>query len=169
MSNETIAAAAAVFSALIAVLATVVTFHQTRKHHAESMKLSQYIAITQRVFDVDMLFILNPKLRPYFYECRVVDQRADVQQITAIAEYILDFYSTVQEHERLLTSLETPSWTEWRVFIADGFRGSPFLCSYFEQNAAWYEDGLMEIYRPVARERQEIVLRQRDALAQSDA
>ena len=126
MPNETIAAIAAVVSALIAVLATVVTFRQTRRHHAESLNLSQYIAITQP-------------------------------------------YSTVQEHERLLTSLETPSWAEWRTFIADGFRGSPFLCSYFEQNAPWYEDGLMEIYRPVARERQEVLLRQRRALPQSGA
>jgi hypothetical protein len=167
--HETIAAAAAVVSAVIALAAMAVTFHQARKHHAQSMKLSQYIAITQRVFDVDMLFVQNPSFRPYFYERRLVDDASNLQQVTAIAEYILDFYSTVQEHERLLASQETPSWEEWRAFIADGFRWSPFLCAFFEQNAAWYEEGLMSIYRPVAKDHQELIARQRKALARSDA
>ncbi|MBB5501236.1 hypothetical protein [Paraburkholderia sp. MM5384-R2] len=84
---------------------------------------------------------------------------------TAVAEYILDFYSTIQEHERLLTSQKIPSWDEWKSFIADGFRDAPFLCHYFEQNASWYEEGLMKIYGPVARERQELIIRQRSALS----
>jgi predicted RNase H-like nuclease len=85
------------------VTALWVTNNISRKHHVESLKLSQYIAITQRVFDVDMLFVKNPDLRSYFYESKLVTTNCNIQQITAIAEYILDFYSTIQEHERLLS------------------------------------------------------------------
>jgi hemoglobin-like flavoprotein len=68
MSSGAISAIAASISALAAVTALWVTNNISRKHHVESLKLSQYIAITQRVFDVDMLFVKNPDLRSYFYE-----------------------------------------------------------------------------------------------------
>ena len=103
MSSGAISAIAASISALAAVTALWVTNNISRKHHVESLKLSQYIAITQRVFDVDMLFVKNPDLRSYFYESKLVTTSCNIQQITAIAEYILDFYSTIQEHERLLS------------------------------------------------------------------
>src|ERR1700733_13156714 len=99
MSNEI---DAALISAGIALAVSLITYFQSRKHHTESYKLSQYIEITQRVFDVDMLFIQNSDLRPYFYESKIVTVDCDIQKITAAAEYILDFYSTLQEHERLL-------------------------------------------------------------------
>ena len=121
--SEADANTATVFDTVIAFIglfAIVYTIWQTRKHHVDSMKLSQYITITQRVFDVDMLFINNSKLRPYFRDGQIVDQSLDVQEVSAIAEYILDFFSTIQEHERLLTSQATPSWEEWR-----DYRSSP--------------------------------------------
>lgn len=169
MTSEAIAAAAATVSAIVALCAIAVTFYQSRLHHDQSIKLSQYISITQRVFDVDMLFIQNPQLRRYFYDNQIVDQLPDIERITAVAEYILDFYSTIQEHERILATLATPSWKEWRTFIADGFRGSPFLCVYYDKNATWYEEGLMEIYRPVAKERHDVLVSQRTALTKGTA
>jgi hypothetical protein len=158
----------ATISALVALTALWVTHIQSSRHHAESYKLSQYIAVTQRVFEVDMLFIRNPALRPYFYESEIVTVDCNIQQITAIAEYILDFYSTLQEHERLLVSQNIPSWEEWRSFIKDGFHDAPFLCDYYEQNSSWYEEGLMQIYRPVGHERRELISRQRAAIAENN-
>lgn len=130
---------------------------------ATELKLAQYINITQRVFDLDHLFVNNSGLRKYFYDEALVDTSADVQLITAVTEYILDFYSTLQEHERLLSD-SSPSWQEWNVYIEDGFRGSPFLCHYFEQNADWYEEGLMTLYKKVAKEKQNKVRKQRALL-----
>ena len=132
--------------------------------HRESLELTQYIHITQRVFDLGNLFIEHPLLRKYFYEDGIVDSTEDVQKITSLAVYILDFYSTLQEAKALLTEA-LPSWEEWNRYIEDGFRRSPYLCYYFEQHMPWYDQSLAAIYNKVAIDRQEIIRKQRTALA----
>jgi len=144
---------------------TLRSLEQSASLHAKEMKLTQYISITQRVFELDHLFIEKAELRKYFYDDRLVDPAdKNLQTITSIGEYILDFYSTLQEQEVHLTDAG-PEWEQWNNYIEDGFRRSPYLCFYFEQQIAWYEDGLTEIYRNVARDRQEVIRQQRSAFA----
>jgi hypothetical protein len=168
MYNEIISGLiGAVITVLVSLVVFWKTYRQAGEHHVGSYKLSQYIAITQRVFDVDMMFIRNSELRPYFYESKIVTRDCNIQQITAVAEYILDFYSTLQEHELLLASQQIPSWAEWTSYISDGFHGAPFLCDYYERNKSWYEEGLMRIYEPVREEQKKLISQQRAEISVS--
>ncbi|MBB5467979.1 hypothetical protein OKW30_002483 [Paraburkholderia sp. Clong3] len=141
----------------------MLSLEQSATLHGKEMNLGHYINITQRVFDLGHLFIDHPHLRKYFYDNAVVDSSEDIEKITSFTEYILDFFSSIQEHERLLGD-GTPSWKEWNEYISDFFGRSPFLCVYFAERASWYEPGLFEIFRPVGRSQEELIKKQRSAL-----
>lgn len=142
----------------------MLSLEQSATHHGKEMNLGHYINITQRVFDLGRLFIENPHLRKYFYDDEVVVSSEDMQKITSFTEYILDFYSSIQEHERLLGDY-TPSWVEWNEYISEGFSRIPYLCVYFEQHMKWYEPGLHDIYMSIFKEREKIIIQQRVALS----
>jgi hypothetical protein len=136
---------------------------QNKSLHVDGVKLSLYVNITQRIFEIDRIFIEHPTLRPFFYDGTIVTPNNDKPRITALAEYILDFYSTLQEHESKIKDA-SPSWAEWTGYIEDGFKRSPFLCCYFLQRAYWYEPGLAELLNPIAKQNDALIKQQRAVL-----
>jgi hypothetical protein len=164
------ASIATIIGAVVAVVALLATILLARKDAlrrdrelSTEKKMALYIDVTQRVFDIDGLFIQHPDLRCYFYEEELVKPNQNLNRITALAEYILDFYSILQEHERLLSD-STPSWKEWNAYIADGFRSSPYLCHYFSKNKGWYEEGLLRIYEHAIQGQGDIIDKQGEEL-----
>lgn len=135
--------------------------------HADGIKLSLYVNITQRIFEIDRIFIEHPLLRPFFYDGVIVTPIHDMPRITALAEYILDFYSTLQEHEKRIGDA-SPSWVEWTGYIKDGFQRSPFLCCYFAEHSYWYEPGLSGIFNPIAKQNDTKIKEQRAALSENN-
>ena len=142
-------------SVLAAVGSLIVTarhFAKQAKHLSDQLdnqqkqlRLNYYYEITGRVFEINRLFIENPRVRPYFYENKVCYDKALKPQVTAVAEYMLDFFSLIQEHDKFLTSEDLPSIDEWIEYMKDSFRNSPMLRSVLETKKDWYEEGLYGI------------------------
>jgi hypothetical protein len=138
------------------------------KKDQNQKQLSLYVHLTQRVFEIDRIFIEHSEFRPYFYDCKILGKNDCVLKgdgflkISALAEYILDFFSNLQELEPKLNA-GSPSWKEWNDFIESGFATSPFLCAYFERNAKWYEQGLRDKYDPIGKRNHALIQRQHEA------
>lgn len=114
------------------------------KLQTKLLKLNSYVSITARTFEIDRLFVEVPDLRPYFYDAVVIDDPDVVARASAVAEFILDFYSAIQEHLDHLESDDMPSLAEWITYMQHGFKYSPFLCYYLEKRSDWYEDQLLK-------------------------
>lgn len=126
------------------------------------MKMVVYATVTDRVFSVNQLFINHPEFRRYFYgkehPVRTPNSQNDYERIVSVAEYILDFSSSILEHKELLEEkkVRNPkpgsgstsgqiSWGEWEKYIEDIMENSPVLCRLLLEKREWYEDNLWKL------------------------
>lgn len=173
MTTEVILAVTAAVSAAVAILSAWIAWFVGKKNLVRltqqieaqnaQLRLQSYVAITARIFEVNKLFVDNPELRRYFYDGVVLTDKEVMAKASSVAEFLLDFYSTIQEHQAFLDQ-DVPTWEEWISYIKEGFKRSPFLCVYFEGKLNWYEPQLREFYSKIQEDRQEIIVTQRQAL-----
>lgn len=144
------------------------SLYNAHRKAREDAQLSLYVQLTQRIFEIDRIFIEHPEFRPFFYGGDILRREDEAFQkdglkIKALADYMLDFFSTLQELEPKLKK-GSPSWKEWDDYIESCFDTSPFLCIHFEANAKWYEKGLMDKYSPIGKRNHTRIQEQQKAL-----
>lgn len=128
-------------------------------------KLSLYASLTANVFEVNRILMNHPELRKYFYEGALVTNDDPIELVATVAEFILDFFSVLQEHNRFLQGDHLPSYDQWVRYIQDLFRSSPFLCVQLSTNMDWYESGLIRLFDEVRGEVLDKMAAQSAALA----
>ena len=81
----------------------------------------------------DEIFINHPELRPYFYAGKELEPNDPLRhQVHAAAEYILDFFDSLESQLKKYPSLWIHEKREWEANIVDQCAWSPVLCRYLD-------------------------------------
>jgi hypothetical protein len=128
---------------------------QTR-YALQSVEGSIYASITTQTLAQDEIFINNPELRPYFYAGKELDHNDPLREkVHAIAEYLLDFYDSLEGQLKKYPYLWIHEKKTWEANLIDMFAWSPELCRYLEATRDWYSDELYALKKAGERKRQQ--------------
>jgi hypothetical protein len=128
---------------------------QTR-YALQSVEGSIYASITTQTLAQDEIFINNPELRPYFYAGKELDPNDPLREkVHAIAEYLLDFYDSLEGQLKKYPYLWIHEKKTWEANLIDMFAWSPELCRYLEATRDWYSDELYALKKAGERKRQQ--------------
>jgi len=115
---------------------------QTR-YALQSVEGNSHSNITTQSLAVDEIFLNHPGLRPYFYAGKELDPNDPLRhQVHAAAEYILDFFDSLESQLKKYPNLWIHEKREWEANIVDQCAWSPVLCHYLEANREWYSQEL---------------------------
>jgi hypothetical protein len=132
------------------------------KFALESLEGNVYGLVMNQALAQDELFIKNPEMRPFFYEGREIKPGDSLYgKVKATAEYLLDFYDSMEKQLRRYPHLWIHEQRTWEANIIDMFAWSPILCRYLDAQREWYSDNLYALKSAGEKKRQEGFLRQR--------
>jgi hypothetical protein len=122
----------------------------------QSVEGNIYSNITTQSLAEDQIFVTNPELRPYFYAGKALEQNDPLRhKIHATAEYLLDYYDSLESQLKKYPNLWIHEKREWEANIVDQFAWSPVLCHYLEANKAWYSEELYALKVAGEKKRQQ--------------
>jgi len=129
----------------LVVVGLSINFYQTRKV-AKSVAANILHSTANQVITLDRLFVEKPELRPYFYNCKPLDDKDDKStQVQATAELMLDVFDVVADQSKDFAEYyERPE--AWDTWIIDMFGTSPVLRDKFQQSSDWYAYKLKRLY-----------------------
>ena len=90
-------------------------------------RASFYQEITERILQLDYVFVKNPTWRPYFYDNQVPPDPQAEGQLLALSEYIADIAESCTAAEQALPEL----LGDWDDFFNYMYRNSPILRRYW--------------------------------------
>jgi hypothetical protein len=117
------------------------------KAQTEAVQSATYQGIMDKMFEIDKIFIENPKLRPYFFEKKLAHKNdADYQKVISIADYHLDFFQMLWSQSSFLPELQRDStaWRSWSGYMKDLFGNSSVLCDRLEDTQSSYEEDFVD-------------------------
>ena len=122
-----------------------INFYQSGKV-AKSIAANILHTAANQTITLDRLFVERPELRPYFYDCKPLDDKDEKSaQVHAAAELMLDVFDVVADQSKNFAEYyERPeAWDNW---ITDMFATSPVLRSKLQQSSDWYDYKLQRLY-----------------------
>ena len=122
-----------------------INFYQSGKV-AKSVSANILHTTANQVINLDRLFIERPDLRPYFYDCKPIDDKDEkFAQVQSAAELMLDVFDVVADQSKSFAEYyDRPE--AWDIWITDMFATSPVLRSRFQQSSDWYDNKLKQLY-----------------------
>jgi hypothetical protein len=122
----------------------------------QSVEGSIFANITSQTLAEDQIFIQYPELRPYFYEGKDTNPNDPLyHKIHATAEYLLDFFDSLESLMKKYPYLWIHERREWEANAVDMFAWSPVLCRYLEATKDWYSDELYTLKKAGEQKRQQ--------------
>jgi hypothetical protein len=105
-----------------------------------TFNINAYHGATDRTLQLDMVFVNNPLLRPYFAEGVPVPPEGNGedemrQRVLAVAEYAVDVLEDCWDKEECYKGDDRDAWRDW---IYEVFETSPACTQHYAQHAAWY-------------------------------
>jgi hypothetical protein len=101
------------------------------KYVGDSLKASVVGSTQSQLTSLDEIFITYPETRPYFfYEKDISCEDPNYERVSAIAEFMLDFFDTIIVQVKEFPETWPRNW--WEASIIDTFAHSPFLCGHLE-------------------------------------
>lgn len=100
----------------------------------------QYLG--QMSADISKVFVDHPRLRPYFYDGKPLEESdPDFQLVETLAEMFLDFIDSFEDPPiKMLNGMEKDgkNWVLWKKYFTDTFSSSPVLCRLATEEQDWY-------------------------------
>jgi hypothetical protein len=115
-------------------------------NNTKSVRNSVQQNMLSLVTGLDRVFVDNPELHPYFYECLEIKEDPNdrrYQQVFATAVQTLDVLDIAESQiNRFSEDWDTPqAWENW---INDSFTHSPVLRQVLHKHISWYGKGLKD-------------------------
>ncbi|WP_190017044.1 hypothetical protein [Streptomyces lucensis] len=142
MKAEWVSAVAVAFSAVLvpsAVFFAALQWRATARqsvHAAKAADAAIYQNITQQFFEINRMFLREPRLRAYFYDGKPPPRRGRGKaRVRIMAAMLLDFMDTA-----LLQGGTIPGGyvTAWEAFFRDLYGTSPMLQQLWAETREWY-------------------------------
>lgn len=128
----------------------------------ESVEANVYGTVMSQALAQDEVFIKHPELRPYFYQGKELSPDDSLcHKVWAIAEYLLDFYDSLEKQLKNYPHLWIHEKKTWQANTIDMFAWSPVLCLYLDANREWYSESLYALKTAGEKKRKEGFGRQR--------
>jgi hypothetical protein len=128
----------------------------------QSLEGNVYGQVMSQTLAQDELFIKNPETRPYFYESKELYPDDPLYfKVLATAEYILDFYDSLEKQLKHYPHLWIHEQKTWEANIIDMFAWSPVLCRYLDATKEWYSDSLYALKTRGEKKRREGLSKQK--------
>jgi hypothetical protein len=150
--HEFISLCISFFYFITVVVTLIVLIYQNKiismqtRYALRSVEGSIYSNITTQSLAEDEIFINRPELRPYFYAGKVLEPNDPLkQQVHAAAEYLLDYYDSLETQLKKYPTLWIHEKREWEANIVDQCAWSPVLCHYLDANPNWYSAELYNL------------------------
>ena len=150
--HEFISLCISFFYFITVVVTLIVLIYQNKiismqtSYALQSVEGSIYSNITTQSLAEDEIFINHPELRPYFYGGKELEPNDPLKhQVHAAAEYILDFFDSLESQLKKYPSLWIHEKREWEANIVDQCAWSPVLCHYLDANRNWYSEELFTL------------------------
>ena len=150
--HELISLCISFFYFITVVVTLIVLIYQNKiismqtRYALQSVEGSIYSNITAQSLAEDEIFINHPELRPYFYAGKELEPNDPLKhQVHATAEYMLDFFDSLESQLKKYPSLWIHEKREWEANIIDQFAWSPVLCHYLDANRNWYSEELFTL------------------------
>ena len=139
--HEFISLCISFFYFITVVVTLIVLIYQNKiismqtSYALQSVEGSIYSNITTQSLAEDEIFINRPELRPYFYDGKELEPNDPLRhQVHAAAEYILDFFDSLESQLKKYPNLWIHEKREWEANIVDQCAWSPVLCHYLDAN-----------------------------------
>jgi hypothetical protein len=136
----------ATYASLVVAIFGIVYVVRSLDSNTKSVRNSVQQNMLSLVTSLDRVFVDNPELHPYFYEC--LEIKADpndrrYQQVFAAAVQTLDVLDIAESQiNRFSEDWDTPqAWENW---INDSFTHSPVLRQVLYKHISWYGKGLKD-------------------------
>jgi hypothetical protein len=127
------------------IISIIFAILQTRAA-ARSTEVSVYNSINTQMMEIDRYFIEHPKLKPYFYECKDIQESdPDYPSVASMAECLIDFMDNVLVLSNFMPKY--PWKTSWHVYFKELFSTSKVIRRFWKEHMTWYA-GTMEKYYP---------------------
>ncbi len=150
--HEFISLCISFFYFITVVVTLIVLIYQNKiismqtRYALQSVEGNIYSNITTQSLAEDEIFINHPELRPYFYAGKVLEPNDPLKhQVHAAAEYVLDFFDSLESQLKKYPSLWIHEKREWEANIVDQCAWSPVLCHYLDANRNWYSEELFAL------------------------
>ena len=150
--HEFISLCISFFYFITVVVTLIVLIYQNKiismqtRYALQSVEGSIYSNITTQSLAEDEIFINHPELRPYFYAGKELEPNDPLKhQVHATAEYMLDFFDSLESQLKKYPSLWIHEKREWEANIVDQCAWSPVLCHYLDANRNWYSEELFTL------------------------
>jgi hypothetical protein len=136
----------ATYASLVVAILGVLYVVRSLDNNTKSVRNSVQQNMLSLVTGLDRVFVDNPELHPYFYECREIKEDPDdrrYQQVFAAAVQTLDVLDIAESQiNRFSDDWDTPqAWDNW---ITDSFTHSPVLRQVLHKHINWYGKGLKD-------------------------
>jgi hypothetical protein len=155
LTADTITAGATVFSDVLIAFSVAarqckIAGEQTSKA-ATAIMASTYQGVNTQLQDIDLLFVHNPELRPYFYDDKPPPANwLDYQRVMAVAELLVDFMDNVVTQSHAMPDDHAKVWYE---YFQCQYKSSPAIQEYWDKNHGWYQSKLQEVLERVSPSR----------------
>ncbi len=150
--HEFISLCISFFYFITVVVTLIVLIYQNKiismqtSYALQSVEGSIYSNITTQSLAEDEIFINHPELRPYFYAGKELGPNDPLRhEVHATAEYLLDFFDSLESQLKKYPSLWIHEKREWEANIVDQCAWSPVLCHYLDANRNWYSEELFTL------------------------
>jgi hypothetical protein len=150
--HEFISLCISFFYFITVVVTLIVLIYQNKiismqtRYALQSVEGSIYSNITTQSLAEDEIFINHPELRPYFYAGKELEPNDPLKhQVHAAAEYVLDFFDSLESQLKKYPDLWIHEKREWEANIVDQCAWSPVLCHYLDANRNWYSEELFTL------------------------
>lgn len=131
---------------LAAIIFVAAQAHYARKQ----IERNAQQALSSSIEELNMLFINNPALWPYFEEGKAVE-KANTEQnfyfsIVAMADFHIDLIDSIWTQSEYIEVLQsdTDAWRSWDAWITDLFRESPIMCQRLNEVQCRFTRGYIE-------------------------
>jgi hypothetical protein len=133
------------FSMIFAARQCGLAARQTEKA-AVAIRASTYQGVNSQLQEIDLLFVHNPELRPYFYDNKPLPANwRDYHQVMAVAELLVDFMDNVVTQSYAMPDDHAQVWYD---YFECQYHSSPAIREYWKKNRDWYRTELGKILSP---------------------
>jgi len=139
LTPEWLSAIASVGSTIFVPASIYFAARQWRES-ARAIRANTYQGINTQLQGIDLIFVENPELRPYFYAGEDIPQdKRERDRVMAVAELLVDFMDNVVTHGDAMP----PEHREvWYRYFREQHDSSPAIRAYWSENSHWYRKEL---------------------------
>ena len=113
-----------------------------------SVRLETYQRVYDKMLEIDLFFVENPELKPYFYHGKPVDDKKQRQKLLCMAETMVDLFYGIYFQR---VGMPDKTWEGWARYIQQIVCSSPIIDEYLEAAGGWYEAPFIEMLRNPAK------------------